>query len=347
MKNTRATYWILCTLLSPFLSVDAAGESVPVSDRLNWIDYSHDWIYNTSHGAVVWLDTKFVDETQQEVVPTPPSRFRLGLQSSIELERDGSVSIEPIVDFSTDVELPNLEERFKLFITTRDPVALEGTDSFEQDNSLRVGASKGFLKNWDTSAGVKARWLPEVFTYVQWKREFGEIPGWTVNPYLKFFWENEDGFGASPSLVINQWKNRRLFRQSFSARISQKDIDQDEESAGDPDDPQFGDDGRGVRWQSSTILGYVPLLLDEKDYGRRIGGEDVARGIGLRGQVRGNAVKTLDAKVTLYMKGPLYKDFLYYILAPEVVWDEEEDWKEEYVLNFGVEMLIWGDDPIR
>jgi len=55
----------------------------------------------------------------------------------------------------------------------------------------------------------------------------------------------------------------------------------------------------------------------------------------------------LEAKATLYMKGPLYKDFLYWVVAPEVVWEEEQDWKEEFVLNMGVEILLWGDDPIK
>jgi len=315
-------------------------------ESVNWVDHTRNWLYDKSHGAVIWLDTKFVDEENQNVVETPPSRFRIGLQAQAELRPEGSIEFSPVVDFDTDVDLPNLEERLKLFITTRDPVELEGATSFEEDNSLRVGASKGFLENWNASAGVKTKWLPEIFTFVQWNPRYGQLDGWTTYPNIKLFWESEDRLGASTALVFNRWRNRLLFRQTFSGKITKDDLESDDKKADDPESPQFGDDGGGVRWLASTTLGYVPHLLDERDYGRRVGGKDVARGVGIRGQIRGNAVKSLEAKVTLFHKRPIYKDFLFLVLAPEVVWDEEESWKEEYILNVGVEMLVWGDDPI-
>ncbi len=328
-------------------AVEAAPEEEPQENTDdNWLDHTRNWLYDTSHGAVVWLDNKWADEQRQDVVETPPSRFLLGVQASVELKSEGTIDFSPVVDFDTDVELPNLEERLKLFITTRDPTELDGATSFEEDSALRVGASKGFLENWKASAGIKTKWLPEIFTFVEWGPRYGDLEGWSTYPKLKFFWESEDKFGTSTSLVFNRWRNRMLFRQTFSGKITQDEVDSDESKAMNPDSPQFGDDGGGVRWLASTTLGYVPHLLDERDYGRRVGGKDVARGSGIRGQIRGNAVKSLEAKVTLFHKRPIYKDFLYLVLAPEVVWDEEEAWKEEYVFNIGVEMLLWGDDPI-
>lgn len=306
----------------PSESTAESTESVaPVSEEegnSNWIDHTRNWLYDTSHGAVIWLDTSFVDEERQDVVVTPPSRFRLGLQSTVELQAGGTIDFSPVVDFDTDVDLPNLEERFKLLITTRDPVGLPGETSFEEDNALRVGASKGFFENWDASVGVKAKWVPEVFTFVQWNPRYGELKdGWTTYPNVKLFWESEDRIGASTGLVVNHWKNRWLFRQSVSGKITKEEWENDEKKALNPDSPQFGDDGGGVRWLAQTTFGYIPLLIDERDYGGRVGGKDVARGVGVRGQIRGNQVKSLEAKVTLFHKRPIYKDFLFLVLAPE------------------------------
>lgn len=312
-----------------------------------WVDDMRNWLYGVSHGSVVWADNKFVDESKQDRIPTPPSRFRIGILSSIELKPEGKVKFAPDADFSADVEVPNLEERLKLFITTRDPTALPGTDAFDQDNDIRVGASRGFFTNWRTSVGVKAKWPPEVFADVKWAPSYKLGEHWDVFPEIKGFWTTEDKFGGSLSTTVGRWKNRWLLRQSLSGKITQDEAEKDEERAMDPDDYRFGVDGGGVRWQSSTTLGYVTELLNERDYGRLVNGEDVAKGYGIRGNVSGNQQNSYEARVTLFLKRPLYKDYLFYIISPEVIWQEEESWNEEWVLRMGIDMLLWGDDTIR
>ncbi|MGA0334115.1 MAG: hypothetical protein ACO3N7_03930 [Kiritimatiellia bacterium] len=315
-------------------------------ENSNWIDSTRDWLYRTSHGGVEWLDTSMLDE-DQERVPTPPSRFRLGLFTEIELKPEGTTSFAPVADFDTDVDLPNLEARLKLFISTRDPTAIPGDDPLDSESALRVGASRSFFDNWKTSAGIKTKWVPEPFFYLQWSPEYALGEKWTVVPQIRPFWESEDGFGGITSLVMNRWNRRMIFRQSFSLKWSQKFQEDDRKSAADEDHPQFGDDGKGYRWDSTSILGYVPLLLDERDYGRRVGGSDVAKGTGIKFRVSGNQIKTLEGRITLFNKGPIYKDFLYYIVGPEVIWQDDQNWKEEYAIKAGFEMLLWGDDPYR
>jgi hypothetical protein len=324
----------------------AVPESAPVEEDI-WVDALRNKLYGWSHGSVVWADSKFVDEEQQNVVPTPPSRFRIGLISSIELKPEGEIKFAPDADFSADVEVPNLEERLKLFITTRDPNALPGTDAFNQDNDIRVGASRGFFDNWRTSAGVKAKWPPEVFADLKWAPRYKLGGHWDLFPEIKTFWTTEDKFGGSVSTTVGRWKDRWLFRQSLSGKITQDEAETDDERALDPEDDWFGVDGGGVRWQSSTTIGYVTELLNERDYGRLVNGEDVAKGYGVRGNVSGNQENSYEAKVTLFLKRPLYKDYLFYIISPEVIWREEESWDEEWVLRFAVDMLLWGDDTTR
>jgi hypothetical protein len=338
----------LITIAAEEVAADGAedGDTTPVDLNRNWIDATHDWIYGKSQGTVEWLDTSLLDENQERV-PTPPSRFRLGLFTQLELKPEGTTKFAPVADFDIDVDLPNLERRLKLFISTKDPTAVPGDDVLDSESALRVGASRSFFKNWKTSVGIKTKWLPEPFAYVQWSPEYQLGAKWTMVPQIRPFWESEDGFGGITSLVFNRWNRRMIFRQSFSLKWSQKLEKEDGDRAADEENPQFGDDGNGYRWDSTSILGYVPLLLNERDYGRRVGGSDVAKGSGVKARVSGNEIETLEARLTLFNKGPVYKDFLHYILGPEVIWKDDADWKEEYVFKVGFEMLLWGDDPYR
>jgi hypothetical protein len=337
---------------------DAAPETIPAAENTgvlirdevipdrNWIDATHSWLYSTSQDTVVWLDTLLLEE-EDVPVPTPPPRFRIGLFTQVELKPEGTTRVVPVADFDIDVDLPNLESRLKLFISTRDPTALPGDDPLDTETDLRVGASRSYFENWKTSAGIKAKWVPEPFVYVQWSPEISLGETWTMVPQIRPFWESEDGFGGITSAVFNRWKKRTIFRQTFSLKWSQKLEEEDADRAADEESPQFGDDGNGTRWDSTTIWGYVPLLLDERDYGRRVGGSDVAKGTGLKLRVSGNEIKTLETRLSLFNKGPVRKDFLYYILGPEVIWQDDQDWKEEYSIKFGFEMLLWGDATQR
>ncbi|MGE9290333.1 MAG: hypothetical protein ACQKBT_05045 [Puniceicoccales bacterium] len=325
----------------------ATEEPEPVlQGEYEWIDNTHSWIYNESQEVIEWFDGLFVSEDENPI-DTPPSRFRLGLFTEFDLDADRDFKLQPVVDFKTDIQLPNLERRLKVFITTRDPTALPDEDPTESNNELRFGATRDFFKNWNTSAGVKARWPPEAFVNAEWVPTYDLGNRWNVYPKVKPFWDSDRGFGGLTSLVVNHWKGRWLFRPTVSLRWDQKDRDEDRESADDPTSSQYGQDGMGYRWSVSTVVGYVPHLLDENDYGRRVGGSDVADGWGLRGRVEGNISQTLSYDLTVFRKAPLYKDFVFYVIAPEVQWEQDNSWEAEYSIQIGVEVLLWGQDTYR
>jgi len=310
------------------------------------VDLLHDWMYEKSHATVVWLDRRF-HKSEEEPDPTPPSRFRVGLFTELDLNSSGSLRISPVADFEADVELPNLERRLKVFVSTLDPTALPGRDVLESDTTLRVGASRDFLDNWKTSAGIKTSWLPEVFFFTQWAPSYTLKDTLHVYPRVKIFWESDDHLGGQTSLSFGRWHNRWMFRQSLSTQWTQKAEKEDRRNAADPEHFLFETDSGGYSWDVTSILGYATLLLDERDYGRMVGGGDVARGAGVRVSVRGTFEETLSTRLTLFGKKPFYRDYLYLILAPEVRWELERNWNEEYVVKFGLEMLLWGDDTFR
>ena len=328
-------------------AADPASVPSPViKQQYDWIDTSHSWAYNETQRVIEWFDGLFVSEDENPI-KTPPSRFRLGLFTEFDIEADRDYKLVPVIDFKTDIELPNLERRLKVFITTRDPTALPDEDPTESNSELRFGATRDFFKNWNTSAGVKARWPPEAFANAEWVPTY-KLPNlWRIYPKLKPFWDSERGFGGLTSLVANHWKDRWLFRPTISLKWDEKDYHEDQDSANDPTSSQYGQDGLGYRWSVSTVIGYVPHLLNENDYGRRVGGSDAAEGWALRGRIDGNISQTLGYDLTLFRKGPLYKDYIFYVIAPEVQWEQTNNWKAEYTIQIGVEVLLWGQETYR
>tara|TARA_R100000027_G_scaffold61554_3_gene52972 strand:+ start:3011 stop:4309 length:1299 start_codon:yes stop_codon:yes gene_type:complete len=310
-----------------------------------WIDESHSWLYNESQEMIEWFDGLFAPDGT-DPLKTPPSRFRLGLFAEFNLDEDKDFKLSPVIDIKTDIHLPNLERRLKLFISTRDPTALPDENIADANNELRVGATRDFFKNWNTSIGVKARWPPEAFANVEWAPTYKLPRMWTLYPKVKPFWDSEKGFGGMGSMIADKWSKRWLFRQVVSGKWDQKSYDDDKNDANDPDNYQYGQDGEGYRWSLSSVIGFVPALLDERDYGRRVGGADVADGWGLRGRIDGNLAQTLQYDLTLFRKGPLYKDFVFYVIAPEVSWERSANWKAEYSVQIGFEVLLWGDRTI-
>jgi len=332
---------------SPEEKVAPPKEVAPVLQaQHSWIDESHSWLYSESQEWIEWFDGLFVPEGEKKL-KTPPSKFRLGLYSEFNLETDKDFKLVPVVDLRTDIHLPNLERRLRLFISTEDPTALPDEDAAESNNELRVGATRDFFKNWNTSIGVKARWPPEAFANVSWSRVYKLPNWWRIYPNLKPFWDSTRGLGAVSSVIVDTWSDRWLFRQSASAKWDQRNYRDDRGAAQDPTSTQFGADGEGYRWSLSSVVGYVPLLLDEEDYGRRVSGSDVADGWALRGRVDGNIAQVLSYDITLFRKGPLYKDYVFYVIAPEIQWEQENGWKPEYTVQIGVEVLLWGQKTTR
>jgi len=121
------------------------------SDRKNWIDHTHNWLYEKGHGSVVWVDDKFVPEGQ-EPLKVPPSRFRLGLYGDFDFGAADSFELQPVIDLGTDIKFPNLERRLRLFVTTRDPSALPGESTTDSNNDLRVGSARAMLPTAGESA---------------------------------------------------------------------------------------------------------------------------------------------------------------------------------------------------
>jgi len=254
----------------------------------------------------------------------PQTQIRLGLYTSFRQGDGFEFELSP--DMELDVELPNLEQKLRLFVESARENALPQNEIIEQDEKgINVGARTFYEKlNLSFDAGVRARWVPVAFARVSWKRAWG-LGRLDITPELRGFVQTDTGVGALASLYLNCWlggSNNGLLLQSSSAKWTH--------------------DKDTLEWGASLALGRVPVLLDETQRGRHIQWRDTARAQGLRYAVFGSHGNVDRHRLCFRFCGPLYKQWIYWEIDPALEWSREEDYDTAVVLLAGIDMLFWG-----
>lgn len=301
----------------------------PAGQATNRWDQWHDSLYTFVQSKVEIVDSWFVAEgTESRPVPQP--RFRMGMFGTVEsgAGTNGSFSVLPLVDGDADIDMPNTERRLRLLVTTTDPTMLPGSQE-DSDMSLRVGVMRDWWESWNGTLGVKARIPPDIYAKLTWVRIYAVGPV-GLYPHQKVYWEASEGVGEVSSIMADYWRGRFDFRYSGSLKWSEELQDREAE---DPD---------GWLWEQSLGCLYVNRLLNEKDYGRRVRGSDIAHGGGVRLYVSGGLDSVELYRLSVFTKRRIFSDWLFQYIVPEVEWREEDDWEVNYKLTFGVEALFWG-----
>ncbi len=298
------------------------------SDRIDYVRSNMVWGVDE---RLRMVDVRFADESA-ELIDTPPAELRIGIYIELEVDRGVSVKLDP--DFSMHVDLPNIENRWEIFVTTRDPDELPGTDPTERDSGANVGIRRT-MKNSaiKLDVGVKARLPPEAFALIKWvpRWEAGE---WRILPQIRAYVETSDGPGQLNSLTAYRWigkRQRGLFRSTSALRWKSETSD--------------------WTWEQSFSTGYILKLVEEWRRGKSVKRYDGAHGIGLRVSVYGTleAENDLDrVRVTLPYRMPLYSDWVYLEVAPEVNFRYEDDvdddnydgWNTVPSVRVGIDMLF-------
>ena len=176
----------------------AGAPQAPVAET-NWMDHFHRFVHDTLQENVERGDHWFVPEGVNPQT-VPPTRLRLGLYGQLNLRSGNGFQLAPMLDTSVDIKVPDIESRLKLFLTTIDPTRLPGVDTVNADNALRAGLSRLWWDQFDTSVGVKVRWLPEVYGHAGWAPIYTNGL-WKFYPQAKGYWESSDGFGEITSFT--------------------------------------------------------------------------------------------------------------------------------------------------
>jgi len=289
----------------------------------NQMDNIHDRTYLRLQRHVNSVDNFFA-KNKADKLQIPMSRFRLGTYMMIKDNNDQtSTRFEP--DFEADLNLPNIEHRFGLFINSLRSEDLPGVDPAERKSSLSLGLQNVWEK-LDLHSSIGARWRgePVGIAKTEWRPKYS-IGKTTIYPRQRIFYETDDGYGEITSLALNHW-----FGKNFARLVS----------AG-----KWTEQTTGIEWEQTFMLGHVIKRIEENKNTDIVAYDDVAHGFGVRYSMFGHNStdeQVIDRhRLTLIYRYPLYQNWLFFQIAPGVEWKNEDKWDPSPSIQFGLDTLFW------
>ena len=312
--RTLSNRWLAIALIG-FISGEALAEMS--TGMVQKLDRFHEQTFMRLNSSVNHFDRVLGGSDPFQGSETN-SEFRLTLYTEVKSGSVNEFSIEP--DFEVDLNLPRIERRFHLFVNNLAPDALPGQSPLEKQRTTFIGVKQS--ADWlnrvglNTSAGLKWRLPPVLFGQAQLSRraEFGK---WTIEPKQSFFWfSDNDGFGEKTGLTVEYWENPKTFARSAAGA-------------------RWTEGTKGVEWSHALSAGYI-LQGDKEDMIKTIGARFV-----VAGHKSGSGV--MDSyRVDVAWRAPLYRDWLFYIINPEVSWEDSHDWEPTRAFIVGVDMFFSG-----
>ena len=307
------------------------------------LDFIHNNLSCDMQYYVDKADIMFADSAAEKKA-IPASRFRLGLYT--ELEEDGGIKIRLSPDVNADIRIPNIEERLRLFIDTKNSDDLPGTTVMERERGFNAGLRK--VTRWFRyDVGVKVRFPPVLFGRIDWRPQW-QVNEWEVNPLGRIYWESDDGYGALSSLSAYRYIGSRVLVRSVTAAKWTEKANSEGEPPEDPD--EYYESNAGLEWEQSLVLGYVNKLLSSKYVGKDVSMNKVAKATGLRLSVFGNTDRVGGAervRLSLGHRRPIYKDWMFLMITPELEWYKENNWEYITRIRVGIDMLFSVGDVQR
>ncbi len=323
LSRTNASR-VIDVLTDPYLLREKPQSFASLSQRL---DYVHE---NLTHGLgqrMVDIDVLFSDGSIPLVHSEKGSRFRIGLYTSIKKQDDTEVRFVP--EFSADVDMPNIQQRWGVFISTRGYDELPGVDPVDQDSRARIGVvKKSRRRHFRWKTGVKMSSPPELFTKVEW-REKWKWGDWEWDPYVNAYLETRDGWGQLSSMNGYYWFGKQ---KDWSIKLTSAGI--------------WGETVDDYEVEQSIGLGRVTAFVEERHKGGPVHRKYAAKGYGARYTafgVVGDASVLTRHRLSLMYRFPIYGRWLYGEVMPELEWRDEDDWDFVPTLKIGVEALLWAD----
>lgn len=283
------------------------------------LDAGHDWLYRRLQRFLEAVDLRFA-EPEQTALVVPLSPVRIGFDSEWVHRKDG-LDLLAKPEFEATLRLPNLEHRFRLFVTSSD-LAESPAAPVDEPNPLRVGARFLPGSHVGVEFGVQANSSPSAFAALRW------APGLTagdlrVYPFIKTYVQSGMGVGASGGITFEHWSDRWIVRSASYANWVHNTAATD--------------------WSQSLIIGYAAAVIQERRYDRFATGHDLACGIAARLSVSGDrSSRTSLFEASVMMKRPLHGGWLFGYAEPVVQWNRNFGWHPDIGVRIGVDALFWG-----
>jgi len=289
----------------------------PALDFGERLDQSHDRVYAWMQGAVEATDHRFAT-ADRELLPVPAAPFRVGLTLEA-IDRSGGPKFRLDGTLEMALQLPNIEKRLRVFITSDDPDESPGNAA--RRTVLSAGLRRELLRDVNFDLGVKLGAPPVAFTSIRWSREVS-LGGISFYPFAKVFVESGRGFGASAAATFDHWSGRTLLRSSTYARWTA--------------------DGDRKDWSQALVFARAHEIIVPDRYGSYLLASDIGHGWGVRLQATGEDSR----KVSYYESGIFYRHrtrnhWLYWFAEPLLRWDRRYDWSVDPGIRVGLDALFW------
>lgn len=281
------------------------------------LERSHNFINDKLDFGVESVDSWLLSDERSRV-PRKKSRFFLSLDSRVTEQTDGETVFELKPSVDAKLELPNLEHQLKVVVSNNAVDEKPGEDTFDREEGVNVGLERSelFLKKTKFKFGVRSSldlytsygWTPE------WKRD-----SWRVTPQVRGYYRTDKGAGLIGSVGIH-FRIKDRYRASWLSSVE----------AGD-------ETNWNSTWLQNLSAAYYFEGTEEENH------RAVFMNLSVKGSW-GNQKAESYRWMPLQYRAPLYKNWLYWELGPEITWKEEGLWKPEPSLRFAISSLFWGTE---
>jgi hypothetical protein len=292
----------------------AAPPPLDFSQRL---DYGHDRVYAWMQGLVERTDHRFAGD-EGPLMPVPAAPFRLGLVGEA-IDRSDGVKLDLEAQFDIALNMPNIEERLRIFVTSG---SLDEAPSNERETQgLRAGLRYELLRFLDFDLGIRVNVPPVAFASLKWTREY-TLGSWDFYPFAKIFAETKESVGYAAATTFDRWTGRRLLRSTTYAK--------------------WRADRNRTQWSQTLVYARANEIMVPTRFGSYLRASDIGRGWGLRLLAGGDHTDAIDEyEAGIFYRRPTSNRWIYWSVEPVVSWDREYNWTTDPGIRIGIEMLFW------
>ena len=283
-----------------------------------WLDRVHG---RFNHNLDRWVDDidTVLAEGDKPLRQREKSKFYVSLDLQLkEYEEQVELDIRPSLNVKLDI--PNLEHDAAILLTHQAIDEMPGADPFERERGLSLGIeSAGWLikkARLRLSVRTSSKSGVDLETRYYWEPTWRH-GAWEVKPHLGAYYSGDKGFGTLSFLMI-QYRLEDRFQGFYLPSINHNE-----------------------EMESAEFSHNFALLYQFEGTH-----EDYHRAVMTRLAIDG----TVDENAKIYRweplgyRAPLYGKWLYYHIAPQVSWRDENSWEPEFAMRLYIEALFFGTE---
>lgn len=289
------------------------------------MDYLHSNVQNRVSQPVRRAD-ELAAKDLGDCIAGPDTRLRLGTYFVASHNGSTDIQFKPEVDL--EIAMPNIEKRLRMFLQDSTANELPGRLRSETEGKPMTLGLRRFMKECSVSSdlGVRLKIEPEAYARLSWQPRW-MLNHWIVMPQQRIFFETDDRWGALSGLRLYRWCDAK--KSICIGSISSVKWTEREDA---------------FEWEQTLKFGKIREIILRCDQLSGYSRQDVANGGDLGLSVFGRDDQIEAYRLSLGLRKPVYKKWIFLEVEPALEWNREHDFGTGYRLTIGLDMLFWGPD---